>query len=91
MVQMKRIYKYELSDKGRQEIELPWYSQILSVQMQNGTPCIWVLLNPDDKTYPQLFEIYGTGHEIKKSEFKHYIGSWQDGPTVWHLFKTYHS
>ena len=86
---MKTIWKYPL-ESGKNIISLPWDNQILTVQMQNGEPYVWVLLDPKEKTYPTLLEVYGTGHTIEDSQSKHYIGTWQDGKCVWHLFKTYH-
>ena len=86
---MSTIWKYKLS-VGENEINLPSYNQILTVQLQNEEPYVWVLLDPKEKTYPMLFDVYGTGHTIEDSQFKHYIGTWQDGPHVWHLFKTYY-
>lgn len=84
---MKTIWKYELT-VGKNKINLPWGSQVLTVQMQDGKPYIWVLLDPKEKEYPHIFEIYGTGHTIEDSQCNIYIGTWQDGPYVWHLFKS---
>jgi len=42
---MKRvIYKYPLKVTDVQDIEIPHGSILLSVQTQNETPCLWVLI-----------------------------------------------
>jgi len=57
--------------------------------MQNGTPCIWILLNPNEEKITERFEIYGTGHEINydMGVDREYLGTFQERSLVWHLFK----
>lgn len=81
------IYKYSITHKSVQTIELPIHSQILCVQLQFGKPFIWVRIpNPEAPTIERTFEFSGTGEEIDNT-IRQYIGTWQEGPFVWHLFE----
>ena len=87
----KVIWKFELSGKGNQRIELPEGYKILTLQTQKDTPCMWVLVDPSKAKLPEIFEIYGTGHSIHYDMGidREYVGTWQElgGSLVWHLFK----
>lgn len=87
----KVIWKFELDHKGNQEIELPIDYEILTIQVQNETPCLWVLVDPNKPKEKEIFEIYGTGHEIHYDMGidRKYIGTFQEnkGMYVWHLFR----
>lgn len=80
---VKQIWKFPL--KGR-ETEMPVGAHILTVQMQNGTACLWALVDIEAKTETRYFSIVGTGHNTKVAP-KDYIGTFQDGSLVWHLFE----
>lgn len=87
----KVILKFELSEKGNQRIELPLDYEILALQTQNGKPYLWILVDPNKPKETEMFEIYGTGHEIHYDMGidREYVGTWQEqgGLLVWHLFK----
>ncbi len=87
----KVIWKFVLSEEGNQIIELPLDYEILALQTQQGNPCIWVLVDPTRPKKTEVFEIYGTGHEIHYSMGmnREYVGTWQEqeGMFVCHLFK----
>ena len=59
---MSVVYKYPLEIIERQEIEMPLGADILTIDMQHKTPCLWVLINdiavPNRK---RTFRTYGTG------------------------------
>lgn len=89
---MRKIWKCELSKVDEQTISLPKESQILTVQIQHGKICIWVLVEPDLPLEERIFEIYGTGEVIKESfslVTREYIGTFQcnGGDLVFHLFE----
>jgi hypothetical protein len=42
------IWKYPLASYYRNELILPKCSEILTVQLQEGIPTLWVRLDPDD-------------------------------------------
>jgi hypothetical protein len=82
---IKQIWKYKVENV----IEMPKEAEILSVQIQNGqmfNACIWVKVNPENELEKRQFEVIGTGHSFEDSN-KEYIGTYQDGPFVWHLFE----
>lgn len=85
----KVIWKIELTESDIQEIELRKDYQFLDAQMQNGIPCFWVLLNPNEEKITERFEIYGTGHEIHYDMGidREYLSTFQESYFVWHLFK----
>jgi len=70
-------------------VKMPVNAQILTVQIQNGEPFIWALVNPTGELFPYKFRLAGTGHEINESSNMSYIGSFQmrGGALVFHLFK----
>lgn len=88
---MKTIHKYlidftEVREKGKIEIETsnPFGKPVL-IEMQGDMAYLW-LEEPqaEKKQYMREFYVVGTGHEIP--EGKLWMGSWQQGRFVWHLF-----
>lgn len=86
---MKKIYKYILAATDVQTISLPENAEILTVQTQNETPCIWVELDPElPSTVTREFRIFSTGHPMIDYNGK-YIGTFQlrGGSLVFHLYE----
>lgn len=94
---MKTIWRYEIPIKQCFEIEMPKDARILlspfgSVQIKEGIPCIWVLVNTEEKEKINMkFRIFGTGEPFpEKAKNLFYIGTFQmQGHItfVWHLFQ----
>lgn len=90
---MKTIWKYEIAVDDIQNIDMPESSEILCVQMQGSTPCIWALVDPENKVrVPRVLITVGTGHKIfidDKNFRLNYIGTYQmmGGSLVFHLFE----
>ena len=84
---MKTIWKYQIQTTDYQDIEMPIEAQILTVQVQNGEPCLWALIDPDQKRGIRQIRIIGTGHIIDNS-IDEYLGTYQlrDGALVFHVF-----
>lgn len=80
---MKTIWKFEPVLEVSQAISMPAGAEILSVQVQNGEPCIWAKVDRDAPLVPRLIEIVGTGHYAPDHP---YIGTVQTGEFVWHFF-----
>lgn len=82
-------YKFEINDNVY--IEMPLDYEILSVQVQNGIPCIWALVDAGNARERRRFEIFGTGHPIECNSRieRKFIGTFQlnDGILVFHLFE----
>lgn len=85
---MKRIYKYPIRIQDEQIVHLPTGAEILCVQIQNGAPFLWALIEPQTGEEARRIVIAGTGHEMEDCERK-YIGTVQmrDGTLVWHVFE----
>lgn len=82
-----KVYKYQITNKKRQDIELPEGAQILSLQLQKGIPTIWALVDPEAVTYTRRFFVVATGEEI--GDHLEYVGTFQvpESELVFHIFK----
>lgn len=82
-----KIFKYTIPIQGQFILALPEHARILSVQVQRGVPCIWVLVHPKAVLTERKFNIYGTGHDVENPG--NYIGTFQmaSGDLIWHLFE----
>ena len=81
---MNAIWKFPLTGEET-ELEAP-IEQFLTVQMQDGTPCVWAIVNPDRASHKYKVVIIGTGWECQRIDASKYIGTVQDGMYVWHCF-----
>lgn len=78
----KVIYKYKITGDP---IEMPKGADIIHVGMQNQEAFLWAMFfanNADDKEQRKI-DIYGTGQKIPAD--RKYIGTFMDGPFVWHV------
>ena len=82
---MKKIYKYNIAI-GDFEVEMQDCATILDVQVQDGVPVMWALIDTNEKMIKREFTIVGTGHDCQVAP-KDYIGTFQMGMLVWHLFE----
>lgn len=85
----KAVWKYEIEERDRQSIHMPVSAEVLCVQMQNGNPCIWALVDPEAMQERRWFLVLGTGHPIEAESLGRYIGTFQmvGGSLVFHLFE----
>lgn len=81
---MTSVFKYALKIKELQTISMPQGAVPLTVQMQRETPCLWARVDPDLANEPVSIRIAGTGHPLYNVGA--YIGTFQDGPLVFHVF-----
>lgn len=95
------IFKYPLPDNCMVEqfrILLPHGSKVLTVQMQNGKPYIWAQHEPGARKCERDFLVVSTGEQFeiettrigplsREVQMSRYVGTWQDGPHVWHLYE----
>ena len=84
---MKKIFKYQLETTSVQEIEMPEAAEVLTVQIQNEVPCIWVLVEPNSAVIKRTFEIFGTGYDVPENVNRKYIGTYQHYRGVFHCFE----
>ena len=88
---MRTVWKYSLRiTDGQQGVMMPAGAKVLPfVHMQGRFPTFWadipdseVLVGDLEKRY---FVVHGTGHRVGANEV--YIGTYMDGPFVWHVFE----
>lgn len=85
---MNTIWKYKIDVVGTQKINMPLDAEILSVQVQKNSPCLWARVDPDAVLVGRLFITHGTGHVVPETTGDH-IGTYQldDGDSVMHVFE----
>lgn len=88
-----KIFKFSLFVTDEQKLKLPAGSEVLTVQTQNGIPCLWALI-PDEKAplVERSFQIIGTGNlmpPLKDGEQGRYVNTFQlnGGSFVGHVFE----
>lgn len=82
---MKKVLKYPLILEDEQHIDMPLGAEILTLQLQRDQPYVWALV--DTKNHYRAKTIYtvGTGRPVPEDSF--YIGTYQQGLFVWHVFE----
>lgn len=88
---MKKIFKYQLAIEDSQTVTLPWGATILTVKEQRGVPCIWCMVNPDEKRTIECelrIVVTGDGIDDFEADRLQYIGTFflAGGEFVGHLF-----
>lgn len=69
---------------------LPEGAKILDVQIQFDKPCLWALVNPENKLVKRKFRFAGTGHDITENpENLEFISTFQisGGRGIFHIFE----
>lgn len=89
---MKTIWKYKLTLNSPYIIGMPEGAEILTVQVQNGNPCLWVKVDTEAELEERVFYVFATGQEIDfdgQDIYLTYIGTFQlyDGALVFHVFE----
>lgn len=84
---MRTIYKNPIEITGFQTLEVPQDRRILTVQMQNGKPCIWMEVETDTPHTELKVYVFGTGQPMLPIDL-HYIGTIQvlEGRGVYHVY-----
>jgi hypothetical protein len=88
---MQIIHKYLLHLESWQTLSLPKNYQILSVQFQAGTICLWALIDNEEQNLEQVtIMIIGTGKSGIQGQYKEnykYLATLQHNGYVWHVFE----
>jgi len=77
---MKKIFKYELHIKEKQELELPVGSIIIRVDDVDGKFYLWAMVDiqlegePEIKFEKRYLEFYKTGQPIENDDNLFYLG-----------------
>lgn len=83
---MHVIYKFAINDP-RNVIMADVGARFIHVGMDpNDQLCVWAIVNPDAPTKNHTLVVFGTGERRLDQECHIYIGTWFNGPFVWHLF-----
>ena len=91
------IWKFPFEITDTQVISMPEGANILTVQVQNGEPCIWAIVNESAKLISRKIRVAGTGHTLPQMEVNQtslsaglrvYIGTIQmnGGALIFHVF-----
>jgi len=85
---MGTIYKYELSSHRETELRLPVGADILRVDIQENTTCLWAIVEPDAPKEVRVIEVFGTGHAMPNANRK-FINTFlvAGGEYVFHAFE----
>jgi hypothetical protein len=84
---MITIYKYQFNVADSFEIEMPIHSDVLSIQLQNGKPTMWVKIDTSQEMVRRMFLAFGTGHPMTSLIDLRHIGTIQINGFVWHIFE----
>lgn len=85
---MKVIYKYILPTGGKTIVINEPIAEVLSLQLQNGIPTMWAIIDTEiEEIVPLKIIAIGTGWTLDKG-VDGYLGTIQDDcGYVWHYFK----
>lgn len=89
---MAIIWKFPIDSgfkpDGSLILEMPQGAEILTVQVQGETPCVWAKVDPNLAKEARKFFIVGTGKTFPEGAAE-YIGTFQmnGGALVWHLYE----
>lgn len=87
---MRTIHKYQFSINDTVAIPMPRGAEILDVQVQHDTPCMWAIVETTAPIDMAHFLIRGTGHALPEATSKvDYVATFQvrGGMLVFHMFR----
>lgn len=82
------IWKYSFDVADEFTIRMPAGALVLSVQVQNGQPCMWAQVHEGMALRTYHFRAFGTGHPIPDEPLQ-FMGTIQThgGMLVFHVFE----
>lgn len=80
---MTEIWKFKLTGPDKL-IKAP-VEKWLTVQEQNGSLCVWAIVDHDTEAKDYYIYTLGTGWPVSKI-VGDYVGTVQEGAYVWHVF-----
>ncbi len=84
---MREIWKFPLEITDRQIVSMPRMHDFLTVQLQNGKPVLWAIVQPKSDREEVRIYCVGTGNgESVLYDCPRYLGTVQITPFVWHYF-----
>jgi len=87
VAEVRTIWKFPIPIQDQFTIEMPRDAEILHVDTQNNSGCLWVRVVPERTTEVRRFILRRTGHSMY--EDCSHIGSFilNDGALAFHLFE----
>lgn len=86
---MLTIYKYPVFFHTDFGLLMPKGAVVLSIQMQNNIPCMWVEVdNEEPEMEEKKFKMYFTGDRINSCLNLKYITTLQSGDYVCHFYES---
>lgn len=82
---MRTIHKYELQITDVQRVGLPVGWQTALVDVQGSKACLWAIIDTDAPIEDEVIDITGTGRPAPMGG--EHIGSFQQPPFVWHVWR----
>ena len=84
---MRSVFKYPLDVVDEQIVVMPHGAEVLAVNRQGDTICVWAIVDEDAAEEEYHFSIRGTGHPLPGPATKAtHVGTVFQGPFVWHVF-----
>ena len=81
------IYKYPFKVVPSFSLKMEAPAEILHVEAQGGTPCMWVRVYPHCGEFiTRRFHLFGTGDHFNPVNLSH-VATFQQPPFVWHVFE----
>lgn len=81
----RTIWKFPLLN-GTTRINVSKCAEPLTVQIQEGLPCLWIDTDPNAEQVERAFTRVGTGWDMPTDTLE-YIGTFQEGQFVWHIYE----
>lgn len=83
---MNTIYKYQFTIDDDQPLGLPEGADPVHVGLDpQGNPCVWAAVDTEAAIEERRLYVRGTGHPMP-NDYKVMLGSFTQGPFVWHVF-----
>jgi hypothetical protein len=85
-----QVWKYSLDWSAFQQLDMPRGAKVLSLQVQNGEPKVWVLVNGSEPHERRSFGTYATGETLPTgTDLGRFVGTYQrnGGDLVFHVFE----
>jgi hypothetical protein len=87
------IWKFAFDVDDDVTLMMPAGARILDVQLQQGRPCAWAIVDPRRDKEPRRFIVRGTGHPLGFDPDKlSHVGTFQPSTTwslVFHMFEVH--
>ena len=83
---MKTIYKYRLAITDMQLLQVPAHAQVLTLQLQDDAPCLWLLVDTANPLSEMRVQTVATGQRDLALDCYQYVGTYQDDLWVFHVF-----